>query len=174
MADFRRSELHLAQLTELCALDSLIDFRPVVTGLRGQWYLRQNNLHEGIPLLRRAFKELQAQRNEAQKIDILCDLAAGLVAIGEHEEALELTLKAIEVQERGGKLVYMPALFRVKGGILASRSELDHVEAESSLLSAIDWAKRQSATLFELMAATDLAELKAGSHVEAATSHRGY
>ncbi|QDW37832.1 transcriptional regulator [Bradyrhizobium sp. KBS0727] len=159
LADFRRSELHLAQLTELCALDSLIDFRPVVTGLRGQWYLRQNNFHEGIPLLRRAFKELQAQRNENQTIDILCDLAEGLAAIGEHEEALELTLNAIEVQQRGGKLVYMPALFRVKGGILASRSEVDHVQAESSLLSAIDWAKRQSATLFELMAATDLAEL---------------
>jgi hypothetical protein len=92
-------------------------------------------------------------------MEILCDLAAGLVAIGEHEEALELTLNAIEVQQRGGKLVYMPALFRAKGGILASRSEVDHVEAESSLLTAIDWAKRQSATLFELMAATDLAEL---------------
>jgi predicted ATPase/DNA-binding winged helix-turn-helix (wHTH) protein len=157
LADFRRSELHLAQLTELCA--PLIDFRPVVTGLRGQWYLRQNNLHEGIPLLRRALKELQAQRTETLKTDFLCNLAAGLVAIGEHEEALELTLNAIEVQQRGGKLVYMPALFRVKGGILASRSEADHVDAESSLLSAIDWAKRQSATLFELMAATDLAEL---------------
>jgi predicted ATPase/DNA-binding winged helix-turn-helix (wHTH) protein len=159
LADFRRSERHLAQLTELCALDSLIDLRPVVTGLRGQWYLRQNNFHEGIPLLRRAFKELQAQRNETLTMDFLCDLAAGLVAIGEHEEALELTLNAIEVQQRGGKLVYMPALFRVKGGILASRSEVDHVDAESSLLSAIDWAKRQSATLLELMAATDLAEL---------------
>jgi tetratricopeptide (TPR) repeat protein len=159
LADFRRLELHLAQLTELCALDSLIDLRPVVTGLRGQWYLRQNKFHEGIPLLRRAFKELQAQRNEMQSIDILCDLAAGLVAIGEQEEALELTLNAIEVQQRGGKLVYMPALFTVKGRILASRSEVDHVKAESSLLSAIDWAKRQSATLFELMAATDLAEL---------------
>jgi hypothetical protein len=110
-------------------------------------------------LLRRAFKELQAQRNETLTMDFLCDLAPGLVAIGEHEEALEMTLNAIEVQQRGGKLVYMPALFRVKGGILASRSEVDHVKAESSLLSAIDWAKRQSATLFELMAATDLAEL---------------
>jgi predicted ATPase/DNA-binding winged helix-turn-helix (wHTH) protein len=159
LADFRRLELHLAQLTELCALDALIDFRPVVTGLRGQWFLCQNNLHEGIPLLRRALKELQAQRNETLKVDFVCDLAAGLVAIGEHEEALELTLNAIEAQQRGGKLVYMPALFRVKGGILASRSEADHVDAESSLLSAIDWAKRQSATLFELMAATDLAEL---------------
>ena len=53
----------------------------------------------------------------------------------------------------------MPALFRMKGLILASRSAEDYFEAEGSLLSAIDWAKRQSATLFELMAATDLAEL---------------
>jgi hypothetical protein len=48
---------------------------------------------------------------------------------------------------------------RVKGLILASRSHEDYPEAETSLLSAIDWAKRQSAGLFELKAATDLAEL---------------
>jgi hypothetical protein len=41
----------------------------------------------------------------------------------------------------------------------ASRSDEDYLEAEGSLLSAIDWAKRQSATLFELKAATELAEL---------------
>jgi hypothetical protein len=48
---------------------------------------------------------------------------------------------------------------RVKGLILASRSHEDYPEAETSFLSAIDWAKRQSATLFELKAAMDLAEL---------------
>jgi hypothetical protein len=47
----------------------------------------------------------------------------------------------------------------VKGLALASRSAADYLEAEESLLSAIDLAKRQSATLFELMAATDFAEL---------------
>jgi hypothetical protein len=55
--------------------------------------------------------------------------------------------------------MHMPALFRTKGLILASRSTEDHLEAERSLLSAIDWAKRQSATLFELKAATELGEL---------------
>jgi hypothetical protein len=50
-------------------------------------------------------------------------------------------------------------LMRVKGLILASRLDQDYPEAETSFLSAIDWAKRQSATLFELKAATDLAEL---------------
>ena len=47
----------------------------------------------------------------------------------------------------------------MKGLILASRSDEDYFEAEGSLLSAIDWAKRQSATLFELKAAMELAEL---------------
>ena len=70
-----------------------------------------------------------------------------------------MTTSAIEAQHRGGKYLYMPALLRMKGLILASRSAEDHLEAEASLLSAIDWAKRQSATLFELKAATDLATL---------------
>jgi tetratricopeptide (TPR) repeat protein len=92
-------------------------------------------------------------------MDFVCDLGAGLIALGEHQEALTLTVNAIDVQQRGGKFLYIPALLRMQGLILASRSDGDYFEAEASLLSAIDWAKGQSATLFELKAATDLAEL---------------
>lgn len=53
----------------------------------------------------------------------------------------------------------MSALFRIRGLILASRSAKDYVEAEESLLLAIDWSKRQFATLLELTAVADLAEL---------------
>ena len=35
----------------------------------------------------------------------------------------------------------------------------DYPEAEENLLSSIEWARRQSATLFELKSAIDLAEL---------------
>jgi predicted ATPase/DNA-binding winged helix-turn-helix (wHTH) protein len=159
LADSRRSEQYIVQLTELAAAYSLKPYRAVATGLRGQWLLLQNDLREGIPLLKRALEELHAQRHEMLNMDFLCDLGAGLIAMGEHQEALTLTVNAIDVQHRGGKLLYMPALFRMKGLILASRSDEDYFEAEGSLLSAIDWAKRQSATLFELKAATDLAEL---------------
>jgi predicted ATPase/DNA-binding winged helix-turn-helix (wHTH) protein len=159
LADSRRSEQYIAQLTELAAAYSLKPYRAVATGLRGQWLLLQNDLREGIPLLKRALEELHTQRHDSLNMEFLCDLAAGLVVMGEHEEALTLTVNAIDVQQRGGKFLYMPALFRMKGLILASRSAEDYFEAEGSLLSAIDWAKRQSATLFELKAATDLAEL---------------
>jgi predicted ATPase/DNA-binding winged helix-turn-helix (wHTH) protein len=159
LADSRRSEQYIAQLTELAAAYSLKLFRAVAAGLRGKWLLLQNDFREGVPLLKRALGELHAQRHDSLNMDFVCDLGAGLIAMGEHQQALSLTVNEIDVQHRGGKLLYMPALFRMKGLILASRSAEDYFEAEESLLSAIDWAKRQSATLFELMAATDLAEL---------------
>jgi predicted ATPase/DNA-binding winged helix-turn-helix (wHTH) protein len=159
MADFRRSEQYIEQLTELSALYSLKPYHAVATGLRGRWLLLRNNLREGIWLLKRALEELNVQRHEMLNMEFVCGLGVGLIAMGEHQEALTMTMSAIDVQHRSGKFLYMPALFRTKGLILASRSAEDFVEAEESLLSAIDWAKRQSATLFELMAATDLAEL---------------
>src|SRR5882762_9913659 len=159
LADSCRSAQYIAQLTELAAAYSLKPYRAVATGLRGQWLLLQNDLREGIPLLKRALEELHTQRHDSLNMEFLCDLGAGLIAMGEHQEALTLTVNAIDVQQRGGKFLYMPALFRMKGLILASRSAEDYFEAKGSLMSAIDWAKRQSATLFELKAATDLAEL---------------
>jgi hypothetical protein len=92
-------------------------------------------------------------------MDFVSDLGAGLAASGHHEEALTLVVDALDVQKRGGKFLFAPALMRVKGLILASRSHEDYPNAETSFLSAIDLAKRQSATLFELKAAMDLAEL---------------
>jgi predicted ATPase/DNA-binding winged helix-turn-helix (wHTH) protein len=158
-ADLRQSDQYIGELSNLSAAHSLIPYSAIATGLRGQWLLLQNNRIDGIQLLKRALEELHAQRHEMLNMDFTCDLAAALVDLGEHEQALTLTVNAIAQQQRAGKFLHMPALFRMKGIILASRSDDDYFEAEESLLSAIDWAKRQSATLFELKAATDLAEL---------------
>ncbi|MEA2943488.1 MAG: hypothetical protein QOD09_4017 [Bradyrhizobium sp.] len=61
-------------------------------------------------------------------------------------------------------MLHVPNLLRMNGLALAARSIEDHAEAEQSLLSSIDWAKRQSATLIELKAAKDLAELLLKQH----------
>jgi len=159
MADLRRSDEYIGELSNLSAAHSLIPYRAIAIGLRGQWLLLQNNRVDGIQLLRRALEELHAQRQEMLNMDFTCDLAAALAVLGDHEQALSLTVNAIEQQQLAGKFLHMPALFRMKGRVLASRPQKDYLEAEESLLSAIDWAKRQSATLFELKAAIDLAEL---------------
>ncbi|MET4068196.1 putative ATPase/DNA-binding winged helix-turn-helix (wHTH) protein [Bradyrhizobium sp. S3.2.6] len=159
MADLRQSEQYIGELSELSAAHSLMPYRAIATGLKGQLLLLQDNRIEAIQLLKRALEELHVQRHEMLNMDFTCDLALALVGIGEHEQALTLTVNAIEQQQRAGKFLHMPALFRMKGLILAARSAEDHLDAEESLLSAIDWAKRQSATLFELTAATELAAL---------------
>jgi predicted ATPase len=159
MADLKQSDQYIGELSELSVAHSLMPYRAIATGLKGQWLLLQDNRIEAIQLLTQALEELHVQRHEMLNMDFTCDLAVALVDLGEHEQALTLTVNAIEQQQRAGKLLHMPALFRMKGLILASRSAEDHVDAEESLLSAIDWAKRQSATLFELTAATDLAAL---------------
>src|SRR5216683_4081311 len=178
--DTGRSDQYIAELSDLSAAHSLKPYGAIATGLRGQWLLRQNNLLDAISLLKRALEELHAQRQEMLNMDFACDLAAALLKVGEHEQALKLVLNAIDVQQRVGKFLHMPALFRMKGLILASRSAEEEAEAENALLLSIDWAKRQSAVLFELKAATDLAELllrkrrtpEAYRHISAALNGR--
>ena len=159
LEDWPRSERYITQLSDVSAAHALKPLQAIATGFRGRWLLLQNNVRDSVPLLKRASEELEAQRHEMLNMDFVGDLGVGLALSGQHEEALALVADALDAQKRGGKLLFLPALFRVKGLILASRSAEDYPDAERSLLSAIDWAQRQSAGLFELKAATDLAEL---------------
>ena len=154
-----RSAQCVAQMADLSASYSLIPYRAFAVGQRGQLQVLQGKIEEGIPLLGQALKELHAQRYEMLNIDFICELAAGLMTIGDHGAALALIVNALDVQQQAGKFLHIPNLLRMKGLVLASRSIEDHAEAEQSLLSSIDWAKRQSATLIELKAAKGLAEL---------------
>jgi tetratricopeptide (TPR) repeat protein len=149
----------ISQIADLASAYALIPYRALATGQRGQLLLFQGTIEDAIPLLRKALKELHDQRYEMLNVDFFCELSVGLMRAGGHEEALALIVNQLDVQQRAGKFLHMPNLLRMKGLALASRSIEDHAEAEQSLLSSIDWAKRQSATLFELKAATDLAEL---------------
>ncbi|MGY4310739.1 ATP-binding protein [Bradyrhizobium sp. JR3.5] len=172
--DWPKAEQYIAQLSDLSAAHALKPLQAIATGMRGRWLLLQGNVRDGVPLLKKASEELEAQRHEMLNMDFVSDLGAGLAASGLHEEALTLVANALDLQQRGGKFLFVPALMRVKGVVLASRSQEDYPEAEASFLSAIDWAKRQSAALFELKAATDLAELLLKQHrVPEARKHLG-
>jgi predicted ATPase/DNA-binding winged helix-turn-helix (wHTH) protein len=157
--DRQRSEECIKQLTDLSASHSLKLYQAIATGMRGRWLLLQEDVCNGVALLKRASEELEAEGHEMLNMDFAADLAAGIAISGRREEALRLVVNALAAQQQGGKLLNVPALMRVKGVVLASRSAEDYFQAEGSLLSAIHWANRQSATLFELKAVTALAEL---------------
>jgi predicted ATPase len=154
-----RSAQCVAQLADLSAAYSLIPYRAFAVGQQGQLQVLQGKIEDGISLLSQALKELDAQRYEMLNIDFICELGAGLMTTGDHGTALALIGNALDVQQQAGKFLHMPNLLRMKGLVLASRSTGDHAEAEQSLLSSIEWAKRQSAILIELKAAKGLAEL---------------
>jgi predicted ATPase/DNA-binding winged helix-turn-helix (wHTH) protein len=158
---------------ELRLLRGLFMYSRWTTDMNGALLL-QNDRGGGILLLKRALQELEDQRHEMLNIDFVCDLSAGLVAPGKHEETLTLIVNALEVQQRGGKYLYVPALLRMKGLALVARSAEDYAEAESSLLSSIDWARRQSASLYKPKSSSDLAELLLlqGGHAGGLSSHQ--
>jgi tetratricopeptide (TPR) repeat protein len=153
------SEQCVTQIADLASAYSLMPYRALAIGQRGQLLLFQGTIEDGIPLLRQALKELRDQRYEMNNMDFICELSSGLMTTGDHEEALTLIVNALDVEQQAGKMLHMSNLLRMKGLVLAARSVDDHAEAEQNFLLSIDWAKRQSAALFELMAATDLAEL---------------
>jgi tetratricopeptide (TPR) repeat protein len=67
LADIRRSDQYIAELSDLSAAHSLKPYCAIATGLRGQWLLLQNNLLDAISLLKRALEELHYQRQEILK-----------------------------------------------------------------------------------------------------------
>jgi tetratricopeptide (TPR) repeat protein len=157
--DRQRVEQYISQLANLCVEHCLKPYHASATGFLGLRLILKDDIHNGVLLLKRASEELEAHREEMLREDFIFGLARGLAALGQHEEALTLVVKALAVQQRAGRLLKLPTLMRAKGLILASRSAEDYPKAERSLLSSIEWARRQSAALFELEAATDLAEL---------------
>jgi hypothetical protein len=59
-----------------------------------------------MQLLKRALEELHAQRQEMLNMDFARNLAAALMKVGGHEQALRLILNAIDVQQRVGSFLH--------------------------------------------------------------------
>jgi tetratricopeptide (TPR) repeat protein len=157
--DRPRVEQYISQLADLCVAHGLKPYHASATGFLGLRLILKDDIHNGVLLLKSASEELEAHREEMLREDFVFGLGVGLAVIGQHEEALTLVEKALASQQRAGRLLKLPTLMRAKGLILARRSAEDYPKAERNLLSSIEWARRQSAALFELEAATDLAEL---------------
>jgi tetratricopeptide (TPR) repeat protein len=75
------------------------------------------------------------------------------------EEGLDLVSEGLATAEQAGYRVLEAELYRVKGELQMIKEHANVAEAEQSLRTAIDVARRQEARLFELRATVSLARL---------------
>jgi hypothetical protein len=50
-------------------------------GMRGRWLLLQNNIRDGVPLLKRASEELEAQGGDMLTMEFVSDFGAVLLLL---------------------------------------------------------------------------------------------
>jgi predicted ATPase len=85
-------------------------------------------------------------------------LAEARAKFGRVSDALTVVRSALETVTEPGIGFYLPELYRLQGVCLLRLDSRNKEEAMSSLQMAIDVAKQQNATLFQLKAAIDIAK----------------
>jgi class 3 adenylate cyclase/predicted ATPase len=135
------------------------DLLALGTLMRGWAVAEQGQLEEGITQMRPV---LDAWRATGVALGVpwyLAGLAETYGKAGQPEEGLVMIAEALGVVNETGQRLNESDLHRVRGGLLLTVSEDNHIEAESCFRRTIDVARRQSAKLWELRAATSLARL---------------
>jgi adenylate cyclase len=132
-------------------------WRALGAAFRGWVRVKSGDLAEGIWLLRSSSAAYRATGSEAWAPHVISLLAEACAIGGQLEEALSLLDEALHITERTRKGWFAAELNRHKGQILL-RLGL-HGTAEEIYRKALRVAEEQEASLWELRAATSLAEL---------------
>lgn len=128
--------------------------------LRGELLVRRGRLQEGIDLLRRALSDMRSrpQKNLMQSVTA-CGLAEGLLQTGHADDALSVINEAIAHSPGIADTWDGPEVLRIRAEALACQSGADDSAAEACALEALDIARKQGATGWELRVAMTLARL---------------
>src|SRR5204862_4026418 len=108
--------------------------------------------------LRRGIDEFQSTGTQASLPSHFLGLARALRCAQRYAEALDAVREGLDTVERNSERRAEADLYRVQGELLCI-SSTDRTEGEACLQRAIDIARAQSAKLWELRAATSLANV---------------
>lgn len=155
----KKAEAYVERLIQIAAENSLLPYRTVGIGFRGELRVRGGDTRPGLALLRESLADLRAAR---------CDLfapwlgraaAEGLAALGQLDLALAQLDEAIAAAGRGGGTCGRPELLRVRGEILLQAG--NERAAEHAFRESMGLARRTAALSWQLRSATSLARLLA-------------
>jgi predicted ATPase/class 3 adenylate cyclase len=156
-------------------------WRAIGTILRG-WALAETNEFEtGIAEMRRGLAALRATGAECLRPYYLALLAELHDRTGQAQEGLNLLSEAQAAADRNGERWWQAEIYRLKGELMLKQCRIEvstaenEMEAETHFHRALDTARRQGGTSFELRAALSLARLwqKQGKRAEARSTLAG-
>ncbi|UVK41065.1 winged helix-turn-helix domain-containing protein [Mesorhizobium sp. AR10] len=157
--DFERAAQWIERVLAYATKYSLAPYHAMGLALKGELMILQGEPAEGAQLLRSAVATLSAERFNILATAFFRALAEGMMRSGQLDEATTTIDRAIALADQAGETYDRPDLLRVWAEIRLAYSPPDVSAAEDSLLQAIYWAGKQSATAWELKAAVPLARM---------------
>ena len=127
--------------------------------LRGWAITEGGDLESGLAMMRDGLAGWRATEAELYMPYNLALLAEAHATAGQPAEALGLVTEALGWSQRTGEHWFEAEQHRLKGELLRLRSDGHEAEAEECLRQALDVARAQRATSWELRAAVSLARL---------------
>jgi tetratricopeptide (TPR) repeat protein len=160
--ELQSAEAYIDMLISRAESHSMAPYLLVGRGFKSEIAIRHGDAKRGVESLQGSLQRLHAAPYELLTTELNLSLLGGLSAIGQLDEAMSLIDESLGQVETNGNLLYIPELLRVKGTTLLLQSELNHDNAETCFLRALELSRRQGARAWELRTAIDLARLMAG------------
>jgi predicted ATPase len=153
-----RVEETIAELHAEATKNSFAPYLAVAVGLRGQLDISQGAPEAGVAALRAALEELHRNHYEIRTTVFLTSLGAGLLALSQLDEGLEVCADTISRIERQGDYLHLPEALVLQGRILYAQGRPR--EAGSALTKAMQLARAQSSKPAQLTAAMAMYEIR--------------
>jgi class 3 adenylate cyclase/predicted ATPase len=148
-------ERHSQQVIELADKHNMPPYRSHATMIRGWALATVGDLCAGVAMMEAEFPRAYAVGPFFRYYAAL--LAEGLEKAGRFSDALDVLRSALATVTEPGVGVFVPELHRLQGIALMRIDGASKEEGIQSLRTAVEVARQQGATLFELRAATSLA-----------------
>lgn len=151
---------YTSMLREHTTLHALDVWRTYADAFEGEILIRQENALDGIVVLQRAIRSLEATGFVLYNAAFEGVLAEGLTACGRHDEADRVVSRALARCQASGEAWCVPELMRVRARGLAARGRID--EAIDLAVDGLEVARSQGALAWELKLASTLVEIDGG------------
>jgi tetratricopeptide (TPR) repeat protein len=128
----------------------LMHFETSALAWRGALFIHERQPNQGVRLLQRSLRALEAQRQALKRTSFLVELAGGKLDIGCLEDALHTIDEALHRIDQIGKGYLLSEALRIKAELILRLRDSNVREAENLLSRSLDHARKQRALSWEL------------------------